>query len=111
MLNVLKAGRSAGAGKLIELTNKFFSVHLADCIDISDFAGQLSKTNHELKQLHPLAVFSFVQLVLRFLQGLGSSYEVFATTFQQTHNLVEEKGKPAVTFDAMVSKAYAEEIR
>lgn len=34
--------------------------------------------------LHSTAAFTTVQLVLRFLQVLGSGYEIFVTTWEQT---------------------------
>ncbi|PMD14998.1 hypothetical protein NA56DRAFT_710211 [Hyaloscypha hepaticicola] len=67
--------------------------------DVTELSGTLSKINNELRDLHSTAAFQTVQLVLRFLQALGSGYEIFITTFQQTHNLIESPGNPAVTFD------------
>jgi hypothetical protein len=84
MLDVLRAGRETGSGKLMELTGRFYALHLADYKSISDFSGQLSQINHELQDLHPSTAFSEIQLVLRFLQGLGSAYEIFITTLTQS---------------------------
>jgi len=111
MLAILRSGRSTGAGKLIELTTRFYGLTLADCKSVADFSGSLSQINNELQNLHQSTAFTTVQLTLRFLQGLGSAYEVFITTFQQTHNLFETPGQPAVSFETTVQKAYDEETR
>lgn len=67
MLDILRAGREAGSRKLMELTTRFYSLHLAKYESISDFSGQLSQINNELQDLHPTTAFSQIQLVLRFL--------------------------------------------
>jgi hypothetical protein len=111
MLDTLRLGRSTGAGKLIDLTTRFYALTLAECKNISDFSNQLSQINNELKDLHESVAFTSVQLILRFLQGLGSAYEIFITTFQQTHNLIQTPGNPAVDWDTVVQKAFDEEQR
>ena len=88
ILDILRAGREMGSGKLMELTTRFYTLHLADCKGIADFSGQLSQINHELQDLHPSTAFSEVQLVLRFLQGLGSAYDIFITTLTQSAALI-----------------------
>jgi hypothetical protein len=60
MLDVLRAGREKGSGKLMELTTRFYALHLADCKSVADFSGQLSQINHELQDLHPSTAFSEV---------------------------------------------------
>lgn len=111
MLDTLKTGRTGGAGRLIDLTTKFYAVTLAECKDVTELSATLSKINNELQELHASAAFSTVQLVLRFLQALGSAYEIFTTTFQQTHNLIESPDHLAVTFDIAIQKAFDEEQR
>jgi hypothetical protein len=111
MLDVLRAGREKGSGKLMELTTRFYALHLADCKSVADFSGQLSQINHELQDLHPSTAFSEVQLVLRFLQGLGSAYDIFITTLTQSAALITSADTPAISFDSVVQKAYNEEKR
>jgi gag-polypeptide of LTR copia-type len=111
MLDVLRAGREKGSGKLMELTTRFYALHLADCKSIADFSGQLLQINHELQDLHPSTAFSEVQLVLRFLQGLGSTYDIFITTLTQSAALITSADTPAISFDSVVQKAYNEEKR
>ena len=41
MIEKLKAGREMGSSRLIELTTKFYTLHLADCESVADFSGQL----------------------------------------------------------------------
>ena len=111
MVDILRAGREMGSGKLMELTTRFYALHLADCKSVADFSGQLSQINHELQDLHPSTAFSEVQLVLRFLQGLGSAYEIFITTLTQSAALIASAGSPAIPFQTVVQKAYNEEKR
>jgi hypothetical protein len=111
MMDTLRAGKSSGAGKLIDLTSRFYAVNLSDCKDVTDLSNTLAQINNELKDLHYTAAFTTVQLVLRFLQALGSAYEIFVTTFQQTHNLIESDGNPATSFDVVTQKAFDEEQR
>jgi hypothetical protein len=111
MLDILRARRETGSGKLMKLTTRFYALHLADCKSISDFSSQLSQINHELQDLHPSTAFSEVQLILRFLQGLGSAYDIFITTLTQFAALIASADMPAITFNAVVQKAYNEEKR
>jgi hypothetical protein len=39
MLDVLRASREKGSGKLMELTTRFYALHLADYKSIADFSG------------------------------------------------------------------------
>jgi hypothetical protein len=39
ILDILRKGRSTSAGKLIELTTKFYALTLADYNSIADFSG------------------------------------------------------------------------
>jgi len=41
MIEKLKAGREMGSSRLIELTTKFYTLHLADYESVADFSGQL----------------------------------------------------------------------
>jgi hypothetical protein len=111
MVDKLRAGREMGSGRLMELTTCFYGLHLADCESIADFSGQLLKVNHGLYDLHPETAFSETQLVLRFLQGLGSGYDIWIQTLTQTAIFITTPGKPAITFESVVQKAYDEEKR
>jgi hypothetical protein len=111
MVDKLRAGREMGSGRLMELTTCFYGLHLADCESISDFSGQLLKVNHGLYDLHPETAFSETQLVLRFLQGLGSGYDIWIQTLTQTAIFITTPGMPAITFESVVQKAYDEEKR
>jgi hypothetical protein len=111
MVEKLKAGREMGSGRLIELTTKFYALHLADCDSIADFSGQLQQINHSLTDLHPSTAFSETQLVLRFLQGLGSGYETWFQTLTQTAKFIATADTPAITFESVIQKAYDEEKR
>jgi hypothetical protein len=111
MIDVLRAGREMGSGKLMELTTRFYGLHLSDCESVADFSGQLSQINHTLRDLHPDTAFSEVQLILRFLQGLGSGYDTWISTLTQSSILIATSTSPAITFDAVCQKAYDEEKR
>jgi hypothetical protein len=58
MIEKLKSGREMGSGRLIELTTRFYALHLADCESVADFSGQLQQINHGLTDLHPSTAFS-----------------------------------------------------
>ena len=109
MLDILKAGRETGSGKLMELITRFYSLYLADCTSVADFSAQLLRINQELQDLHPSTAFSNVQLILRFLQGLGSAWEGWISNLTQYAVLIASPGYPAITFDSVVHKAYNEE--
>jgi hypothetical protein len=109
MLDILKAGRETGSGKLMELTTRFYSLYLADCTSVADFSAQLLRINQELQDLHPSTAFSNVQLILRFLQGLGLAWEGWISNLTQYAVLIASPGYPAITFDSVVHKAYNEE--
>jgi hypothetical protein len=111
MIEKLHSGREMGSGRLIELTTRFYALHLADCESVADFSGQLQQINYSLKDLHPTTAFSDTQLVLRFLQGLGSGYDIWIQTLTQTTKFIATDDSPAITFDSVIQKAYDEEKR
>jgi hypothetical protein len=80
MIEKLKSGREMGSGRLIELTTRFYALHLADCESVADFSGQLQQINYGLTDLHPSTAFSETQLVLWFIQGLRSGYDTWIQT-------------------------------
>jgi hypothetical protein len=111
MIDVLRAGCEMGSEKLMELTTRFYGLHCSDCENIADFSGQLSQINHTLRDFHPDTAFSEVQLILRFLQGLGSAYDTWINTLTQSSVLIATPTSPTITFDAVCQKAYDEEKR
>lgn len=111
MVDKLRQGREMGSGRLMDLTTHFYGLHLADCENIADFSGQLLQINHGLKDLHPDTAFSETQLVLRFLQGLGSGYDIWIQTLTQTAKFIATANTPAITFESVIQKAYDEEKR
>jgi hypothetical protein len=111
MIEKLKAGREMGSSRLIELTTKFYALHLADCESVADFSSQLQQINHGLTDLHPSTAFSETQLVLRFLQGLSSGYDTWIQTLTQTVKFIATTDTPAVSFESVCQKAYDEEKR
>jgi hypothetical protein len=111
ILNTLAETRTTGAGRLNELFTKFYRISLADCKNVSELANTLNQVNNELKDLYSLAAFSTPQLIWRFFEALGPGYETFVATFQQTHNLVESPGKPAVDYRTVTQKAFDDETR
>lgn len=111
MIEKLKSGREMGSGRLIELTTRFYALHLADCESVADFSGQLQQINHGLTDLHPSTAFSETQLVLRFIQGLGSGYDTWIQTLTQTVKFIATADTPAISFESVCQKAYDEEKR
>jgi hypothetical protein len=111
MIDKLRSGREMGSGRLFDLTTRFYALHLADCESVADFSGQLMQINYGLKDLHPDTAFSETQLVLRFLQGLGSGYDIWIQTLTQTVKFITTADTPAITFESVIQKAYDEEKR
>jgi len=65
-----------------------------------------------MAELHPSLKLPEPFIVQKFLQGLGSGYEVFQTTFNQTHDIIPGDGdEAAVTFNATSLAAINEERR
>jgi hypothetical protein len=111
IIEKLKAGHEMGSGRLIELTTKFYALHLADYESVADFSGQLQQINHGLTNLHLSTAFSETQLVLRFLQGLGSGYDTWIQTLTQTVKFIATADTPAISFKSVCQKAYDKEKR
>jgi hypothetical protein len=111
MLEKLSASRAGGTGKLIDLYNQFYGTHLSDCKSVAEFAAKLQRINNELRGMHESAPFTVPQLNLRFLQGLGSAYDVFIATVQQTHAMCDDDKRKAIDFNSLCQLAYNEESR
>lgn len=110
-MDILSRARATGQGRYTELSRRIFNLKLADCTDIADFSAQLTKYNHELKAITPRAGWDSLHITQFFLEGLGSAYDAFRSTFEQTHHLLPKDGIPEVSFEDTVQEAYNEEAR
>ena len=100
-----------GSGVFSELCRRFNDLTLSNCKSIAEYTEKLRKIVTEMAELHPSLKLPDPFVVQKFLQGLGSGYDVFQTTFNQTHNIIPEDNKTAVTFNATSLAAINEERR
>ena len=88
---------------------------LADCKNVSDFAEKLREARNELLELDATCLIGEPHFVNKFLTGLGSSFDVFLTSFYQNHALIlvrdesEDVTTIAVTFEEAFIAAEKEE--
>lgn len=88
-----------------------------DCEKVMDFAEKLRQAQNELLELDATCKIGDPHFVNKFLSGLGSRFDIFLTTFNQTHSLIplaaldDQVEMKAVTFDKTVMAADKEEKR
>jgi TfoX/Sxy family transcriptional regulator of competence genes len=113
MLNALKAYfKPQGSGVFSELCRRFNDLALNNCKGVTEYTEQLRRVMTEMAELHPSLKLPEPFVVQKFLHGLGSGYEVFQTTFNQTHDIIPGDGdKTAITFNATSLAAINEERR
>ena len=98
-----------GPGTFAILCQRFEEISLAQCKDVTDYVEQFRMVLNELRTLDKSLVFPGSFLVQKFLHGLGPSYNIFRTTFNQTRNILPEGNTPAISFDLTARAAIAEE--
>ena len=88
---------------------------LDECKGVSDFAEKLREARTELLELDATCEIGEPQFVNKFLTGLGSNFDVFLTSFYQTHSLIPKRDEKievvekAATFEEAVMAAEKEE--
>jgi hypothetical protein len=98
-----------------QLDRRYHDLTLAECKGVSDFAEQLQEARNELLELDETCLIGEPHFVNKFLSGLGPSFDIFLTSFYQTHSLIPERGDKneiatkAVTFETAVIAAEKEE--
>ena len=106
-----------GSGVFTELCKQFYKLTLADCKDVTEYTEKFRKIRNELISLHPFLALPESFVVQKFLHGLGPAYNIFQSTFNQTHNIllttsmIGQLPVPPVTFNLTAMAAVNEERR
>ena len=114
-LGLKKRFRPTGSAIFQHLDRWYHELTLAECKGVSDFAENLREARNELLELDKTCVIGEPHFVNKFLAGLGPDYDIFLTSFYQTHSLIPEWGEgdqlavQAVTFEEAVMAAEREE--
>jgi gag-polypeptide of LTR copia-type len=115
LLALQKRYRPTGSAIFQQLDHRYYDLTLADCKNVSDFAEKLREARNELLELDATCLIGEPHFVNKFLTGLGSSFDIFLTSFYQNHALilVRDKNKAvttaAVTFEEAFIAAEKEE--
>jgi hypothetical protein len=110
-----KRFRPTGSAVFQHLDRRYHELSLDGCSGISDFAEKLREARTELLELDSTCTIGEPHFVNKFLTGLGSNFDVFLTSFYQTHSLIPERHGEneitvkAVTFEEAVMAAEKEE--
>jgi hypothetical protein len=104
-------------GVFTELCRRFYELTLSDCKDVSEYTEKFCKVRNELLSLHPTLALPEPFVVQKFLHGLGPAYNIFQSTFNQTHDILpvtaaaERPASTPVTFNVTSLAALNEERR
>jgi hypothetical protein len=115
LLGLEKRFRPTGSAIFQQLDRRYHDLMLAECRGVSDFAEQLQEARNELLELDETCLIGEPHFVNKFLSGLGPSFDIFLTSFYQTHSLIPERddkkeiATKAVTFETAVMAAEKEE--
>ena len=96
-----------GDGTFRDLSDRFFMITLADYKNVEDYTKAIKKLSNQLAKLGVTIPEPLV--ILRYLQGLGSAYSVFYTSFTTNNQILPDKDdEPGITFDfvALKTKGY-----
>lgn len=97
-----------GSGLYTELMRQLLSITIKPEGGVRQYEKDFRKVNAEIADLDSRSVLPESFLIQLFLMGLGDSFEVFMTTYTQTHTLF---GDNAVRFDEVTYAAVNEERR
>jgi len=92
-----------GDGTFRELSDRFFTISLADYKSIEDYTKAIKKLQNQLVQLGVIIPKPLV--ILRYLQGLGSAYSIFYTSFTTNNQILPDDDGGEVDFDFVALKA------
>lgn len=106
--------KNQGTGSLIELILEFWSLRLKDFKNVTEYAEKFRDINKDLKAISNTAERSDLDMVVNFINGLDSSYDIFKSTFLQNRTFIKdaEEGAPTVvSFNETVRATLNEEKR
>ena len=92
-----------GDGTFRELSDRFFTISLADHKSIEDYTEAIKKLQNQLVQLGVIIPKPLV--ILRYLQGLGSAYSIFYTSFTTNNQILPDDDGGEVNFDFVALNA------
>jgi hypothetical protein len=92
-----------GDGTFRDLSDRFFTISLADHKNIEDYTEGVKKLKNQLVQLGVIIPEPLV--ILRYLQGLGSAYSIFYTSFTTNNQILPGDDGGEVDFDFVALKA------
>jgi hypothetical protein len=92
-----------GDGTFRDLSDRFFTISLADHKNIEDYTEAVKKLQNQLIQLRVTIPEPLV--ILRYLQGLGSAYSIFYTSFTTNNQILPGDDGGEVDFDFVALKA------
>ena len=72
-------------GALQDLCKQFYSIALQDHKGVTEYTSAMRRIDNELKALGTFAAIPETHLVQRYLHGLSPAYNMFHSTFNQTH--------------------------
>lgn len=98
-----------GDGTFRVLSDQFFATALAEYKNVEEYTKAVKRLANQLAKLGVTIPEPLV--ILRYLQGLGSAYSVFYTSFTTNNQILpggEDDGESGVTFDfvALKTKGY-----
>jgi Zn ribbon nucleic-acid-binding protein len=103
----------SGNAVFTALDDKYQNLVLSQCQNVMDFGQRLRKARTELLALHESCTIGEPHFINKFLSGLGPSFDLFRTTFNQTHYLIPTQvngtDRVAVTFEEALLAASREE--
>jgi hypothetical protein len=114
-LTLQRRYRPTGSAIFQQLDRRYYDLTLADCKNVSDFAEKLREARNELLDLDDTCLIGEPHFVNKFLTGLGSSFDIFLTSFYQNHALIPVRDENraittiAVTFEEAFIAAEKEE--
>lgn len=96
-----------GDGTFRDLSDRFFTISLADHKNIEEYTEAIKKLQNQLVQLGVTIPEPLV--ILRYLQGLGSAYSIFYTSFTTNNQILPDDDGNEVDFDFVALKAKGHE--
>ena len=115
MMNTLEENcKNQGTGSLIELVLEFWSLRLKDYKSVTEYAERFRDLNKELAAIAENAVRSDLDMVIKFIDGLDASYDIFKANFLQNRIFIKKTGEDdatVVSFDVLVRATLTEEKR
>src|SRR5271156_5862070 len=105
VMDILEKCKNQGTGSLIELVLEFRTLRLKDYKSVTEYAERFRDLNKELAAIAEKAVRSDLDMVIKFIDGLDASYDIFKANFLQNRifiKKIEEDDVAIVSFDVLV---------